>query len=177
MDNGVVFSKEIFWSDEDTNLLLNLRGQGIIVGEIAKIIGKTKGQVKSRIKKLGLNPIFNRYPNESLLGKYLRYRLDNIRGRCRRDGVEMTISTEDLLKQWEKQNGDCFYSGLKMNFISGEENIFSVDRIDSRIGYTRDNIVLCLRWINIMKLNKSIDQFLKMCEIITNFNQHKLKGL
>ena len=47
-----------------------------------------------------------------------------------------------------------------------KEEVFSVDRIDSTKGYTKDNITLCLNIINRFKGDTSLDFFKKICKAI-----------
>ena len=47
----------------------------------------------------------------------------------------------------------------------------SIDRIDSNLGYTKDNIQLVGAIINQIKTDMSNDEFINMCSIITNYNK------
>ena len=66
---------------------------------------------------------------------------------------EISITIEDLKEAWKKQNGKCYW--LKINvsledlFISRSPFAPSVDRLDSSVGYHKDNIVLCSRFANL----------------------------
>ena len=66
---------------------------------------------------------------------------------------EISITIEDLKEAWKKQNGKCYW--LKINvsledlFISRSPFAPSVDRLDSSVGYHKDNIVLCSRFENL----------------------------
>ena len=63
--------------------------------------------------------------------------------------LEFKITIEDMQNQWDKQNGFCYYTGHPLKFylsknIDKRECLSfkaSLDRIDSRIGYTIENIV------------------------------------
>jgi hypothetical protein len=67
--------------------------------------------------------------------------------RCKNSNKEFTITLNDLLNQWVKQNGLCAISGIELfNYKSTNElrhkqsNQASLDRVDSSKGYTVDNI-------------------------------------
>ncbi len=48
---------------------------------------------------------------------------------------------------------------------------FSIDRVDSNLGYTQDNIVLCIWDINNMKFNFSQEHFIELCKMVArNFS-------
>jgi hypothetical protein len=81
---------------------------------------------------------------------------------------EISITPEDLEEQFNKQNGCCYWLGIKLN----PEDIFkvnyplamSVDRVDNNLGYLKDNIVICCRLINLGRRNCPEDQFKKVIE-------------
>ena len=65
---------------------------------------------------------------------------------------EVSITIDDLKSLWEKQNGLCYWLGMKMSledlFISHSPFAPSVDRLDNNRGYHTDNIVLTSRFAN-----------------------------
>jgi len=66
---------------------------------------------------------------------------------------DITITLDDLKEQWEAQKGICHWLDIKMSLpdlaISRSPFAPSVDRINSSIGYHKDNIVLCTRFANL----------------------------
>ncbi len=68
---------------------------------------------------------------------------------------------EDLLK---KQNGLCYFSGVP---ISLDDSTASMDRVDSSLGYTKDNVQWVHRVVNFMKNELSQEDFIKWCDIIS----------
>ena len=66
---------------------------------------------------------------------------------------EISITMEDLKQAWEKQNGKCYWLKIDMSledlFISRSPFAPSVDRLDSSVGYHKENIVLCSRFANL----------------------------
>lgn len=89
----------------------------------------------------------------------------------RRSGVELSKSY--VMDLYNKQNGLCYYTGIKM--IPDINSLFKVsaDRIDSNQSYVDGNIVLCCWSINNMKQDLSIDDF-KM--LISNLYNNYVVG-
>lgn len=59
-------------------------------------------------------------------------------------GLDFTLSFDAFKKILQQKH--CFYTGMPLN-----ENNFSIDRIDSSIGYTEENSVACHRQFNMLK--------------------------
>lgn len=102
----------------------------------------------------------------SSVENFLKYKLANS---TQRKNTENTLTIHDLLNQYEIQNGKCYYSGrtLAIEMRTKSLDSLSIDRVDSSKGYTPDNIVLCCSIINIMKLDTSKEEFIKLCEEVT----------
>lgn len=82
---------------------------------------------------------------------------------------EFTIKLNDLYKLMKKQNKKCALTGVTFD----ENNIPSLDRIDSNIGYNKENIQLLLIKINRMKSNIDQQEFINLCKLISNHEEIK----
>ena len=107
--------------------------------------------------------------------------LRNIKNRCKNKKIEYYIDVEDLEELWNKQNGKCFYSGVKMNLpltsngFEGRplmENC-SVDRIDSDKSYQKDNIVLCCYGANLGKSIWNKEEYINFCKLLSKYHGGK----
>ena len=86
---------------------------------------------------------------------------------------EFNITLDDLLEQWDKQNGLCPYSGVKLIHpirIKDESLIFmaSLDRIDSNLGYIKGNIQFISAATNLAKNNMTHEQRVEFCKLIAS---------
>lgn len=84
----------------------------------------------------------------------LNERLIHAKARAKQHGLEFNLTKADLIAQFERQQGLCYYSNLPMIFTQGQEtmlNTISIDKVDATKGYTTDNIVLCRYVCNLMK--------------------------
>lgn len=73
-----------------------------------------------------------------------------------REGMAVGIDTQWIRDQW-RSNPVCYWSGLPFpdDDLQGMTYTVSLDRLDDRIGYTRENTVLCLSPFNRMRANGS----------------------
>ncbi len=99
----------------------------------------------------------------------LREHLNRVR---KRDKVH-NITLDDLLTQWNKQNGICPYTGLKLiqpKDADGVALMFkaSLDRVDSNLGYVRGNIQFISASANLAKNNMTHKEMIEFCKLITN---------
>lgn len=72
---------------------------------------------------------------------------------------QLTITVEDLKRVWERQNGRCVYTHKQMLLPrtiadhKREMTRASLDRIDSKKGYTPDNVQFVCMAVNFAKNN------------------------
>lgn len=126
--------------------------------------------IKNKEHLLKINPKYHLY--EKSPEKRFSYYLRN----CRKRFKECSITLEDLQNQWNKQNGICPYSGIKLqiaNYTKNHNNHIytaSVDRIDSNLGYIPENIQFVSTAINFMKSTMSDSETKILCKhIAENF--------
>lgn len=73
------------------------------------------------------------------------------------------ITVKDIEELYEEQDGKCALSGQELSFTYTDNNIISIDRIDSDKGYTKDNIQLTTFIVNQAKSNLFLEEFQEMC--------------
>jgi hypothetical protein len=112
--------------------------------------------------------------NKNQLDDYTRFRwyLKNIIQRTKL----YNLTLEDLKYIWEKQQGVCPYTNIKLRLklhsdkaLHTFDNPFefaSLDRIDSSKGYTTDNIEFISVGINLLKNNFTKEQTISFINII-----------
>lgn len=100
------------------------------------------------------------------LEKYFWDKAKDIQSKSTRDDICCDIDYLYLLDLYNKQNGKCYYTNMEMKIEGGKAfDTLSFDRIDSKLGYIKDNVVLCLLSINYFKSNFNLS------DIKTVFNQ------
>lgn len=87
-------------------------------------------------------------------------------------GLSMEISVEDICALLELQDYKCALSGVDIWFAESEwshsrgGSNASVDRIDSNIGYEKDNVQMVHKHVNVMKRSLSDEEFVSFCRLI-----------
>lgn len=132
-----------------------------------------KSSVQSSIFRKG-NIVCNNCVSEKHASKRVgakttvnRYFISMKKGANKRN-IEFNITVEDILTIINNQNNKCILSGLDISFNDGS---LSVDRIDSKQGYTVDNIQCVHRDVNYMKSTYSQERFLEICYMVTTLNK------
>lgn len=90
---------------------------------------------------------------------YLGYLTTRLKSKCISRNIAFTLSVEDVIECWRKQEGKCFYSGVPMVLQQGEGyNRYrcSIDKVIPEKGYLPDNIVLCAQKANTVKNDLTI---------------------
>lgn len=84
----------------------------------------------------------------------LRSKLSRAKCRAKQSNLLFTITLNDLYDIWNEQCGKCAISDIPMTYILGNGNIMtniSVDQINPKAGYTKDNVQLVCWAVNRMK--------------------------
>lgn len=82
---------------------------------------------------------------------------------------EFSLEIKDIVDCWTKQDKICAYSGIEMTLEAGKLNTVSIERIDSNIGYTKDNTILVCQAINRMKSDFNYEDFYFLCKSVAEF--------
>jgi len=91
-----------------------------------------------------------------------QYRMSAWKSHAKERNLNFEITEEHI----KKLPLICAYSGIPLTMEVGKDNTVSLDRIDSKLGYVPGNVVFCTKWINLMKKDKPLKEFIDMCNII-----------
>jgi hypothetical protein len=84
-------------------------------------------------------------------------------------GIQWDITIDDIAEVMKTQNYKCKLTNLDIEFPKSghpQKSLASIDRIDSKKGYIKNNIQLVLKDINMMKQSYSQEHFIKMCKYV-----------
>jgi hypothetical protein len=98
-----------------------------------------------------------------------------IKNGAKKRGHKFDLNIKDAWKLYEKQNRKCAISGVDIAFSntisSLSDTTASLDRIDSTLGYTLDNVQWVHKEVNLMKQGMCMKQFLVWIKIIEKYNE------
>ena len=100
-------------------------------------------------------------------------RYQGMKDRAKKYGIICELSVEDLKELYTSQKGRCAISNIQMTTILGAGRVstnVSVDQIDPRKGYTKDNVQLVCSAVNQMKSDLPMNELLEFCKAIVNNN-------
>lgn len=103
--------------------------------------------------------VTDRLKDNTDLDRMLNARLSNARERTKMKGLAMDIDIEYLRELYAKQEGRCFYTNDQLSLATTNQRTLSIDRIDSSRGYIKGNIALCIKQVNMCKLDMSLNEF------------------
>ena len=94
--------------------------------------------------------------------------------RGKKQGIEYSLTTEDLEKIWHDQDGRCALSGVYMTHHKdgdgAKEFNASIDRIDPNGSYTKNNVHLVAYRVNFIKGTLSEDMLYWWVKNIYDFS-------
>lgn len=77
--------------------------------------------------------------------KYYLYKYESSKTR----GIQFDLSLAQFKSIMKRKR--CYYTGELLVRGRGHRSTFTLDRIDSSVGYTKDNTVPCAEWVNQLK--------------------------
>jgi hypothetical protein len=101
--------------------------------------------------------------------RMFRKALQGARRRARKKNLPFCLDIPTIREIYLKQDGNCFYSGIKMNIVKQkndrlhDEYKMTIDCVEPSSGYIKDNVVLCLYCINSFKQRMKKDQMFDIC--------------
>ena len=72
------------------------------------------------------------------------------------------LDKEFILNLYYSQNGECAITKMKMTHNRRCPRQISVDRIDSHVGYLKNNVQLVCRWVNHAKNSMNNEEFMQL---------------
>lgn len=106
---------------------------------------------------------------------WLRVKLISINSNNRNKNRKIEITIDDLVDIWRKQNGKCALTGIAMTHEAGLKSA-SIDRKDSILGYTLENVQLVCKTINLGKNTYSNNEMITFIDDIRKVGYQQLSN-
>lgn len=104
---------------------------------------------------------------DTKINKLISTRVSDSKTRAKDKGWDHDIDKDHVRFLLLQSGKRCPYSGEKFVFEKGHPNMFSLDRVDSSKGYTKDNVVVTSVWANKAKNDLPLEKFLEFCKNVT----------
>lgn len=152
------------WKEEDDEFLKEnylLYGAKYCSDELGKTVSATisRAQMLRCVRNVREGSYNENIPNGIMDGIYKR---------MEEWGEELDFDSDYLLELLEEQDFKCALTGLEICFSTNKskENTASVDRIDSKKIYSKDNIQIVHKKFNRFKNNLDEKELLEMCQMV-----------
>ena len=161
-ETGMIFShykgngKEQWYSQEAWNKRKQKQKEFIKTDKCKEY--QRKWYLKNKAKKLEQSKI----NSKKLVEEYpLKSLLSSIKSGAKNRNLDFEIDYNFIQKLWKNQKGLCYYTKVQMKLTARQKDPYqvSIDRINSNLGYTEENAVLCCQAINYMKNDYSLKDF------------------
>lgn len=96
-----------------------------------------------------------------------------IRDGAKKRNLDFNLTKEEAYALFLAQNGKCKFTGLELTFNSSTvktDGTASLDRINSKLGYSIDNIQWVHKKINQIKMDLPDNEFVFLCHLIAENN-------
>lgn len=126
-----------------------------------RYLEKERTRVREFLRKYRQTDKYQQYREEHL--KTPGYRWVCVQTSARARNLEVTITKEDVEIM---STQPCYYCGDDPKDLGV---LFGIDRVDSTLGYTKDNVQTCCTFCNMAKKDYHIDDFIRgMCNVGAN---------
>lgn len=110
-----------------------------------------KLRLEASDKGLSVYKYYHKHSVESSWKTFISHKFKSAKKHARKDGLEFNITNEFVQELLIRQDYKCAAMGKALVHIMDTPGSMSIDRIDSSIGYTADNIQLVSHFYNLGK--------------------------
>ena len=114
--------------------------------------------------------------NDTLIRKILNNRLKSSKYRSKKENTTFDLDLDYLVSLYYNQKGLCAISKIPMTFniYNGKNSLnISLDKIDPKKGYIKDNVQLLCFYVNQMKSDLNLNELVYFCKQIVENNENK----
>lgn len=162
------------FNDTEVTEILQLAKEGMSATKISKIYHCSHKTIIKYLKKFDFTfvPRFDgqNNPRWQGVGDLSKTYFNRIEKGAKDRNLDFDIDIESMWNLFLQQDGKCALTGLDLLLGHHRKQTGSLDRIDSTMGYTKNNVQWIHKHVNIMKGNIPQDVFIEMCHQISKHN-------
>ena len=129
-------------------------------------------QIRERVRTWRSDNKEYEYEYEKKKRYKLKYKYINLKSTAKKRGLEMTITEEEYCQILSR---GCFYTGEEL--VNIENFGYSLDRIDNLKGYTLDNVLPCIGWVNMMRQDQlTVEETKIAVDAILKYRKEETNG-
>lgn len=98
--------------------------------------------------------------------------LNSAQGNARKRTRECTLTHDQIMQLWAKQEGKCALSGLTLDTQQHSQLIASLDRIAPELPYTADNVRLLCWAVNRARGTMTDAEYIEVCLAVVRCNDY-----
>lgn len=91
---------------------------------------------------------------------------------AKRRKISWNITIKDAWETFIEQKGICPFTGIKLSIGKSKQANASLDRRNSQLGYTKENIQWVHKKINQMKWDTTEQEFIHWCKKVANYHNY-----
>lgn len=167
-----------YWSKKEEKIIKEYWPD---IDKCLELLDRSRGSIWKKSLSLNLRELHFKQPSRvvqvhqkywfKLPIAYFNKIKSNARGRNR----VFRLTPDDILDKLYQQNGKCIYTGLNVSFYYEDgykksEVTASVDRINGDIGYTKKNIQIVHKDVNMMRGQLTEEKFIELCKKVAENN-------
>jgi len=159
------------WTDEQDQFLRENYKSGSFW--CATQLNKSDCAIRGRAKKLNITNLHKKI-NPNIPTVFW----NGILARIREDGFGLDFDSDYVWELYQKQKGRCALTGRPIKFVfekTTKNTTASLDRIDSKADYTKNNVQLTHKIVNRCKLNCPEDVFFSICKDVYLLNKERFE--
>ena len=112
-------------------------------------------------RPIGLRPACKKCSSKNRKTDTENYKYSQYKSGAKKRGIEFNLNIDEFKNLWQQP---CIYCGDDIKTIG-------IDRINSNLGYFRDNVVACCTICNTMKLALPRSLFIEHCNKVTKHSE------
>jgi hypothetical protein len=170
----LIVKEKAGWSNDGSVVWICHCDCGKLTEVTSRHLNRKSNNVRScgcdRVKSGSRHSCWDGY--ESISGNWWSSHIKYSNNCKQRSHVSLEMTKEDAWDMFIKQDKKCWFTGVELVIHNKYAvNTASLDRINNKKGYSKDNVRWVHKHINMMKRIMSDNDFIEMCNLVSQKHQ------